>query len=163
MIPRPSVTRCIFGRDSLFPRTTNVSGIEQSQCQYVLLLWWSGTVATVLWLFKTVVRKYISPRINFCPYAILPAVSAFHIHTPLLASKMCSHRQNFQCSFRNLKTYKHIGPPLLLTATYTVRTSQMQAYYMKTLCLCNCHCNCRSLVHTFSSTSHEHSLLPRPT
>ena len=39
-----------------------------SQRQYVLLLWWSGTVATVLRSLKSVVRKYVSPRIIFCLY-----------------------------------------------------------------------------------------------
>ena len=39
-----------------------------SQPQHVLLLWRSGTVATVLRPLKSVVRKYISPRINFCLY-----------------------------------------------------------------------------------------------
>ena len=39
-----------------------------SQPQHVLLLWRSGTVATVLRPLKSVVRKYISLRINFCLY-----------------------------------------------------------------------------------------------
>ena len=132
-------------------------------CLVTLMIWHSCYRALT---FQDCGSKYISPKINFCLYAILPAVSAFHIHTPLLVSKICSYRQNFQCSlFNSLKSeaLQTHSSTLLLTATYTVRTSQMQAYYMKTLCLCNCHCNCRSPVHTFSSTSHEHSLLPRPT
>ena len=37
-----------------------------SQHQCVLSLWWSSTVATMLRPLKSVVQKYISPRINLC-------------------------------------------------------------------------------------------------
>ena len=59
---------CIFGHDFLSPRTTIVSGIENypspsmSYCSDDL----AQLVATVLRTLKSEVRKYISPRINFC-------------------------------------------------------------------------------------------------
>ena len=60
------------------------------------ILWWSGTVSTACFDFSRLWSENISVRdLNFCLYAILPAVSAFHIHTPLLVSKICSYRQNF--------------------------------------------------------------------
>ena len=37
-----------------------------SRRQHILLLWCSDTVATMLRPLKSVIRKYISPRINFC-------------------------------------------------------------------------------------------------
>ena len=66
-----------------------------SQRQYVLLLWWSGTVATVLRPFKSVVRKCISPRINFRLY------SAFRI------KDLCTHC--YRWSFHG-GAVLHLGP-----------------------------------------------------
>ena len=56
-----------------------------SQHQYVLLLWWSGTVATVLRSLKSVVRKYVSPRIFFCLYH-----PDLHLISPISSLDQCT-------------------------------------------------------------------------
>ena len=64
------VLQCIFELDFLCPFTTKVLGIENypspsmSYCSDEL----AHYVATVLRYLKSVVRKYISLRINFCLY-----------------------------------------------------------------------------------------------
>ena len=64
------ILQCIFRHDFLSPCTTKFRVSKLFQHQYVLLLWWSATVATVLRPLKSVVWKYISPRINFCLYIV---------------------------------------------------------------------------------------------
>ena len=62
------VLQCNFRHDFIYLRVLQKFRVSKTQCQYVLLLWWSGTVATVLRSLKSVVRKYVSLRIIFCLY-----------------------------------------------------------------------------------------------
>ena len=60
--------QCIWTWFSI-PAYYNIFGYEKlSQRKHVLLLWWSGTVATVLKSLKSVVRN-ISLRTNICLYS----------------------------------------------------------------------------------------------
>ena len=60
------LSKCIFGHDFLSPRIVMVSGIENypSACMSSCSDDLRGIVVTALRLLKSVVREYISPRIN---------------------------------------------------------------------------------------------------
>ena len=58
------IFRCYFLSDPAYYNSFRYWKL--SQRQNVLLLWWSGTVATMLRPLKSEVREYISLRLNFC-------------------------------------------------------------------------------------------------
>ena len=62
------VLQCIFGHDFLSPRTTIVLGIENFPSASISCYSGDLVVANVLRRLKSMVRKYISPKIKFCLY-----------------------------------------------------------------------------------------------